>query len=168
MTKRKNEQMIKERRDKLIQKYTQSEEKIKKQKEDNDKRLMNKFLSTAIKRDDTTESLIRYERQQELQRRRKMEKIELRTKKMNEMQKEKDNISLQKIKLGNNLAERKKSLTLKVASILNAGKFKSREDTYRKVFSEDELITLGYSMNETINTQESENKLCDHDNDQDK
>ena len=41
MTKRKNELLIQQRRDKLIEKYTQSEEKIKKQKEDNDKVLMN-------------------------------------------------------------------------------------------------------------------------------
>ena len=64
MTKRKNELMMQERRDKLIKKYTQSEEKIKKQKEDNDKELMNKFLTAAMKREDTAENLSRYERQQ--------------------------------------------------------------------------------------------------------
>ena len=78
MTKRKNELMIKQRRDKLIEKYTQSEEKIKKQKDDNDKVLMNKYLLAAIKRDDTAENLSRYERQKELEYKRKIEKIELR------------------------------------------------------------------------------------------
>ena len=65
-TKKKNELMIQQRRDKLLEKYTQNEEKIKKQKEDNDKMLMTKHLLAAIKRDDTTENLSRYERQQEL------------------------------------------------------------------------------------------------------
>lgn len=90
MTKRKNELLIQQRRDKLIEKYTQSEEKIKKQKEDNDKVLMNKHLLAAIKRDDTAENLSRYERQQELERKRKVEKLEQRSKRLDDMQKEKE------------------------------------------------------------------------------
>ena len=43
---------------------------LKKQKEDNDKLLMNKYLLAAIKRDDTAENLSRYERMQELVRKR--------------------------------------------------------------------------------------------------
>ena len=47
---------------------------------------MNKYLLAAIKRDDTAENLSRYERQQELERKRKVEKIELRNRKMENMQ----------------------------------------------------------------------------------
>ena len=142
--------MIQQRRDKLLEKYTQNEEKIKKQKEDNDKLLMTKHLLAAIKRDDTTENLSRYERQQELERKRKVEKIELRNKRMEDMQKEKEKISIQKRIMGNNLANRKKLLMDKVSTILTNGHFKSKEDIYRKVFNEEELQTLGYSMNKTI------------------
>jgi len=148
--------MMQERRDKLIKKYTQSEEKIKKQKEDNDKLLMNKYLLAAIKRDDTAENLSRYERMQELERKKKVEKIEQRNKKMDDMQKEKEKISLQKRMMTNNLAERKKLLIDKVSNILTNGQFKSKEDIYRKVFNEDELITLGYPLNKTISSQNNE------------
>ena len=55
----------------MIEKYTQREEKIKKQKEDNDKSLMNNHLMNTIKREDTTENLNRYERKQELGRQKK-------------------------------------------------------------------------------------------------
>ena len=158
MTKRKNELMIQQRRDKLIEKYTQSEEKIKKQKEDNDKVLMNKHLLAAIKRDDTAENLSRYERQQELERKRKVEKIEQRNKKMEDMQKEKEKISIQKRIMGNNLAERKKLLMDKVSNILTTGHFKTKEDIYRKVFNDDELQTLGYSLNKTITSNNNRMK----------
>ena len=158
MTKRKNELLIQQRRDKLLEKYTQSEEKIKKQKEDNDKVLMKKNLLAAIKRDDTAENLSRYERQQELERKRKVEKIEQRSKRLDDMQKEKEKINLQKRIMGNNLIERKKLLLDKVSSILTAGNFKSKEDIYRKVFNEDELQTLGYSMNKTISSNNSRMK----------
>ena len=52
--------------------------------------------------------------------------------------------------MGNNLANRKKLLMDKVSTILTNGHFKSKEDIYRKVFNEEELQTLGYSMNKTI------------------
>ena len=110
---------------------------------------MNKYLLAAIKRDDTAENLSRYERQQELERRRKVQKIEERSKRLDDMQKEKEKISIQKRTLGNNLTERKKSLMDKVSNILTTGHFKSKEDIYQKVFNEEELQTLGYTMNKT-------------------
>ena len=58
---------------------------------------MNKYLLSALKRDDTAENLTRYERQQELERKRKVEKIEQRNQKMLDMQKEKEKITQQKI-----------------------------------------------------------------------
>ena len=158
LTKQKNEVLIMERRKKLIEKYTQSEEKIKKQKEDNDKDLMNKYLMAAMKREDTAENLSRYERQQELERQKKVLKIEQRNEKMADMQREKEKIYNQKRTLGNNLAERKKLLMDKVSNILSTGHFKTKEDIYRKVFNEDELQTLGYNMNKTINTNSNDPK----------
>ena len=127
LTKQKNEDLIMERRKKLIEKYTQSEEKIKKQKEDNDKDLMNKYLAAAMKREDTAENLSRYERQQELERQKKVEKIEKRNEKMADMQREKQKINNQKRTLGNNLAERKKLLLDKVSVILTKGNYASTQ-----------------------------------------
>ena len=92
MTKKKNELLIQQRREQLIKKYTLNEEKIKKQKEDNDKVLMNKYLLSALKRDDTSENLSRYERQQELERKLKVQKIEQINQKMLNMQKKFRNI----------------------------------------------------------------------------
>ena len=156
-TKQKNEELIKKRREKLIKKYTESEEKIKKQKEDNDKDLMNKYLIAAMKREDTAENLIRYERQQELERQKKIKKIESRNEKMLDMQREKEKINNQKITLGNNLTERKRLLMNKVSNILTTGHFKTKEDIYRKVFNDEELQILGYDKNKTINKNKSTN-----------
>ncbi len=75
---------------------------------------MTKHLLAAIKRDDTAENLSRYELQQELERKRKVERIKLRNKRMEDMQKEKDKITMQKRIICNNLANRKKLLMDKV------------------------------------------------------
>ena len=119
---------------------------------------MNKYLMAAMKREDTAENLSRYERQQELERQKKVQKLEKRNEKMADMQREKEKIYNQKRTLGNNLAERKKLLMDKVSTILTTGHFKTKEDIYRKVFNEDELQTLGYSMNKTINSTKSNNE----------
>jgi len=119
---------------------------------------MNKYLIAAMKREDTAENLSRYERQQELERKKKVEQIELRNEKMADMQKEKEKINNQKRTLGNNLAERKKLLLDKVSTILTSGHYKTKEDIYRKVFNEDELQTLGYNMNKTISSSKSNKK----------
>ena len=116
---------------------------------------MNKYLIAAMKREDTADNLSRYERQQELERQKKVKQIEKRNEKMEDMQKEKQKINNQKRTLGNNLAERKKFLMDKVSTILTTGQYKTKEDIYRKVFNEDELQTLGYNMNKTITSNKS-------------
>ena len=161
--KQKNEELIIERRKKLIEKYTQSEEKIKKQKEDNDKNFMNKHLMNAIKREDTTENLNRYERKQELERQKKVQQLEERNERLEDMQREKERINKEKIIMGANLAERKKLLLDKVSNILSSGNYKNKEDIYKKVFNNDELQTLGYNENNT-NTKNNEKKKATNNN----
>ena len=159
--KQKNEELIIERRKKLIEKYTQSEEKIKKQKEDNEKNFMNKHLMNAIKREDTTENLNRYERKQELERQKKLQQLEERNERLEDMQREKERINKEKLIIEANLAERKKLLLDKVSNILSSGNYKNKEDIYKKVFNSDELQTLGY--NET-NTNNNEKKKTTNNN----
>ena len=164
-TKQRNEELIMERRKRLIEKYTQSEEKIKKQKEDNEKELMDKNLQAAFKREDTAETLSRYERLQELGRLKKVQQIEERNERLDDMQKEKERINNEKRIMGANLAERKKLLMDKVSTILTSGNYKTKEDIYKKVFNDDELQTLGYGGSKTINSN-SRKKSTVNENDE--
>ena len=77
---------------------------------------------------------------------------------MEDMQKEKEKITTQKRIMGNNLANRKKLLMDKVSTILTNGNFKTKEDIYRKVFNDEELQALGYSMNKTITSSNNRMK----------
>ena len=47
----------------------------KKQKDENDKELLNKYLTVAMKREDTVNNLERFERQQEFEREQKIDRI---------------------------------------------------------------------------------------------
>ena len=56
------------------------------------------------------------------------------------------------------MAERKKLLLDKVTTILSTGNYKTKEDIYKKVFNDEELQTLGYNPNKTINSTKSNNE----------
>ena len=137
-----------DRRKKLIEKFSYSAEKIRKKKEDNDKELINKHLLAAIKREDTLDNLRRFEKLREIKRLNQIKKIKQRTEKFENFHNEKERIKSTKKQLGTDLTLRKKSLRDKVSSILNSGKYKSKEDIYKKVFNEEELNAIGQNINE--------------------
>ena len=120
-------------------KYLKSEEKIKKQKKENEKKISEKFLELAIKREDTCKNLIRHERQQELERQKKLNFIDKRNERWIELQKQKDEINFQKKILSQNVSKRKIELLKKVRNILTSGNFQSKDDIYKKVFNDEEL-----------------------------
>ena len=160
LTRQKNAEIIMNRRKKLMEKFSNSAEKIKKQKEDNDKEITNRHLLAAMKREDTFENLQRFENLRELKRKNQVKKIEKRAEKFEYFHNQKERIKSTKKQLGTDLTLRKRLLKDKVSSILFSGKYTSKEDIYKKVFNEDELQTLGQnekkkaiSMNNTKNEE---------------
>lgn len=73
-----------------MDKYVLTEARIQKQKEENDKELMNKHLENAMKREDTIANLRRFERQKEFEREKKI---------LTMIKKEKDWLNLRNKKL---------------------------------------------------------------------
>ena len=158
LTRQKNAELIMNRKKKLIEKFSHSAERIKKQKEDNDKEITNKYLLAAMKREDTFDNLLRFEKMREIKRQNQVKQIEKRAEKFENFHNQKERIKSTKKQLGTNLTLRKRLLKDKVSSILFSGKYNSKEDIYKKVFNEDELQTLGrnnkkkaISMNATKN-----------------
>ena len=79
--KKKNAEIVEKRRLKILDKYLETEGRIKKQKDENTKDLLDKYLTVAMKREDTVSNLERFERQQEFEREQKIEKLKKCTKK---------------------------------------------------------------------------------------
>ena len=146
------------KRKKLIEKFSHSEERIKKQKENIDKEIINKHLLAAMKREDTLENLVRNENRREIKRLNQIQKINVKTEKFANFHNEKERIKSAKKKLGKDLTLRKKTLKDKVSSILNSGKYTSKEDIYKKVFNEDELNTIN-NNNENNNDKKKANTM---------
>ena len=145
----KNDELIEERRQKLINKYNKREEKIKKQKKKNEKKISEKYLEIAIKREDTSKNLTRYERQIEFQRQKKLDFMDKRNERLINIQKQKEEINYKKRQLSQNVSKRKSELLKKAKIILTSGNFKSKDDIYQKVFNDEELGFLTKTPNQT-------------------
>ena len=95
-----------------------------------------------MKREDTMSNLERFERQQEFERQKKINKLLKREKRLSDLQKQKTEISIKKKELSKNLANRKKELIGKANSILMSGEYSNVDEIFKKVFNEEELNTI--------------------------
>ena len=138
--------MIEERRKKILDKYLETEERIKKQKAENDKEMLNKHLTIAMKREDTINNLERFEMQQEYERQRKINKLLKRDKKLSNLRNQKNEISNKKKELSKQLSNRKKELIGKANIILSSGEYNNVDEIFKKVFNEEELNII-YNKN---------------------
>ena len=154
------------RRKQLIEKFSHSEEKIKKQKDENEKEITNKYLLAAMKREDTLDNLHRFEKLKEIKRLNQLEKMKQKSERFESFHNEKERIKSTKKQLGTNLTLRKKTLKDKVSSILNTGKYSSKEDIYKKVFNEEELNTIGKNNVKENNENKKANTMNNTKNDE--
>ena len=164
--KKKNAEMIEERRKKILDKYLETEERIKKQKDENNKELLNKYLTIAMKREDTVNNLERFERQQEFERQRKINKLLKKDKRLYDLQKQKTEINIKKKELSKSLSNRKQELIGKANNILLSGEYNNIDEIFQKVFNEEELNTI-YNHNTNEQKEEkskSENNKEEKDN----
>ena len=152
--KKKNSEFVEKRRKLILDKYLETEDRIKKQKNENHKEMLNKYLTIAMKREDTVINLERFERQQEFQRQRKINKLLKKDKKLSDLKRQKTEINDKKKELSKNLSNRKKELMGKANSILISGEYNNVDEIFKKVFNEDELNTI-YNHNNEDKEKES-------------
>ena len=102
--------MVEKRRKMILDKYLETEERIKKQRNENSKELLNKYLTVAMKREDTVNNLERFERQKEFEREQKIDKLKKKDLRLNEIKKQKTEINIRKKQLNQSLSNRKKDV----------------------------------------------------------
>ena len=116
--------------------------KIKKQRDENSKELLNKYLTVAMKREDTVNNLERFERQKEFEREQKIDKLKKKDLRLNEIKKQKTEINIRKKQLNQSLSNRKKELVGKANNILTSGEYKNVDEIFQRVFNKDELNAI--------------------------
>ena len=109
-----------------------------------------------MKEEDISESLGRFEKQKEYQKQKKIEEMEKRDLRLAKMKEEKIKINEKKRKLNEELQARKIILRNKVNNILENGNYKSKNDIYEKVFSEEELNEIKKMSNDDKNEEKKD------------
>ena len=159
--------MVEKRRKMILDKYLETEERIKKQRDENSKELLNKYLTVAMKREDTVNNLERFERQKEFEREQKIDKLKKKDLRLNEIKKQKTEINIRKKQLNQSLSNRKKELVGKANNILNSGEYKNVDEILQRVFNKDELNAI-YSRNDEKKAEENNEYNNDEQNKDDK
>ena len=139
-----------------MDKYLETEGRIKKQKDENSKELLNRYLTVAMKQEDIVNNLERFERQKEFEREQKIDQLKQKDKRLSEIRRQKTEINLKKRQLNKSLSNRKKELVGKANNILSSGEYKNVDEIFKKVFNEDELNVI-YSKTEEKKDEKNEN-----------
>ena len=95
-----------------------------------------------MKREDNVSNLERFERQQEFERQKKINKLLKKEKRLLDLQKQKTEINVKKKELSQSLSNRKKELIGKANTILMSGEYSNVDEIFKKVFNEEELNTI--------------------------
>ena len=111
-----------------------------------------------MKEEDISESLGRFEKQKEYKKKKKIEEMEKRDLRLAKMKEERIKINEKKRKLNEDLQARKIILRNKVNNILESGNYKTKNDIYQKVFSEEELNEIKKMSNDDENENQKEEK----------
>ena len=130
---------MQEKKKQLLEKFSENDKRIQKQKDENEKNINDKNLEKQMKQEDISDSLQMFENQLEFKKQQKLNEMDERDKRLEKMHQDKIKINIKKRKLNDDLQARKIVLRNKVNNILASGNYNDKDDIYKKVFSEEEL-----------------------------
>ncbi|MCQ2820456.1 MAG: hypothetical protein MJ252_24600, partial [archaeon] len=144
-TRNRNAKIQADRRLQLLKRFDENDRRIQTQKELNQRIIDNKNYSNALRRIDAEEKGKEKEMQRKFRNTLKMKGILERQQRAENLQKQKQFLCIQKIKMTDEMKEKKESLIHKVHEIMAKGKYNGREDLYKQIFSKDDLKIIGRS-----------------------
>lgn len=142
-TRDRNAQQLEERRLKLLERFHDNDLRIKNQKEINDRHIRDVNYLKAVKRLDADENVKEKEMQLKYKNTLKLQEIMKRQKRAEDLQRKRYLLSQKKIRMKDEMKDKKDELIHRVTSLLSKGKVCNKEDVYRQIFSKDELRILG-------------------------
>ncbi|MCQ2815852.1 MAG: hypothetical protein MJ252_01170 [archaeon] len=145
-TRERYERILAERRLRLLQRFDKTDKRIQTQKEKNQRIIMDKNYSNSVRRLDAGESVKEKEMQMDFHNSLKLQEIIERQKRAEDLQKKRYLLSCKKIKMKDEMKEKKESLINKVHEIMSKGKVQEKDDIYRQIFSREDLRILGKSQ----------------------
>lgn len=134
---KKNETMIENYRKKILEKINNVEEKIKKQQEHNTRNSIEKYIEISIRKEDIENNIEQNEKAMEYLRIQRLEEIETKNKKVEEMKQQKIELMEEKRSMGIELQRSKEKMLLKLKFLKKTNKYKDRNQIYNELFNEN-------------------------------
>ena len=123
----KYERSLVDSRKKLMQKILDIDKKIKNQKEEQEKQLQKKYNEINMSREDRKNRVLRMERAKDFERTQKMEMIEKRMERIDNMQKDKNLIEEERRRIENDIKNRKTSMFCRLQKLYKNDKNLSKD-----------------------------------------
>ena len=153
-TRMRNEKKIEQNRLELLNKINSNQEKIIKQKEKNVRGIQERFIMASMRQEDIEDNLRMKERSKEFERLRKMEEIEERSKRAENIRIQKMRIFEERRKMNRSLEKDKERLLMKFNELMSQRGEKSKEEVMKQLFEGEDGI--GYK---TLANTKSMNNL---------
>ena len=169
-TRMRNEKIIEKYRMELINKINSNQEKILKQKERNVRDTQERFIEAAIRKEDIEDNLRMKERAKEFVRMKKMEEMEEKSRRAENVKMQKLKIYEERKKMNRSLEKDKENLLMRFNELMSQRGYKSKEEVMKKLFDgEDTLLnnksTADIRENTNKNNINEENKEDEEYND---
>ena len=132
-----NEKLIEENRNKLLLKINSADEKINKQKNQNMRSSMEKYIEFTMRKDDIEDNIRAKEKAMEYKRMQRLEEIEEKNRRVEEMKQQKMELYEQRRKMNRDMQKHKERMLIKFDYLMKNSKTKSKEEIMRELFDED-------------------------------
>ena len=145
-----NEKIIEQNRLELINKINSNQEKILKQKEKNVRGTQERFIEQAMRQEDIEDNLRMKERAKEFERLKKMEEMEEKSKRAENVKIQKLRIYEERRKMNRSLEKDKENLLMKFNELMSSRKVKSKEEVMKELCKEGTMILFSSHVLEVV------------------
>ena len=150
-----NERLIEEDRKKILLKIALSENKIQKQKDINNRLYMERYIESAIRKDDIEENILEKEKAMEFKRLQRLYEIEEKNKRVEDMKVQKMELYEQRRKMNRDMQKHKEKMLGKFDYLMKNAKMKGKDEIMKELFNEDYSYVDGIETKSKVNKSKS-------------
>ena len=156
-TRDKHERQIEENKKRLLSKIENTDERIKKQRQEQEQKCQKKYNKIFMMREDRKIRVVQNDKIQNFERLQKMEQINARMEKIEEMKREKNLLDEERRKMENEMNNKKEAMMGRLRKII-------KSDEY---FTKEEIIDYVFNDNKPNHKNQNQNNINDEDNNKD-
>ena len=147
-----NERLVEEERKKILLKIASSDDKIKKQRDVNNRLHMERYIESSMRKDDIEDNILEKEKAMEFRRLQRLYDLEEKNKRVEDMKLQKLELYEQRRKMNREMQKHKEKMLGKFDYLMKNSKSKTKEEIMKELFDED------YSYVEDTTTKNKLNK----------